>query len=51
MISVDDYRSGFVNEHPHFVEGSRVTDFESHYSQNGEDAEKYKSFGKSSCFR
>ena len=37
MISVDDYRSGFVNEHHHFVEGSQVTDFKNYYSQNGED--------------
>ena len=44
MISVDDYRSGFVNEHSHFVEGSQVTDFESHYSQNGEDGVLEKIF-------
>ena len=37
MINLDNHRSGFVNEHPHFVEGSQVTDFKNYYSQNGED--------------
>jgi len=44
MIKLDNHRSGFVDKHFHYRDGSEITDFENHYSQNGEDGVLEKLF-------
>jgi hypothetical protein len=44
MINLDDYRSGFVDDHSHMIKDSKITDFENYYSQNGEDGVLEKIF-------
>ena len=44
MVRLDDYQSGFVSKHSHYLEDSEITDFENYYSQNGEDGVLEKLF-------